>query len=92
MITAKSTWINGDTPIDHRQPRPRSAAVRPTTVSSSQPRERLRWGLSGAEAILKVRALRGNGDFVTYRRYHLAQERCRVHESRYLNGHIPQAA
>jgi hypothetical protein len=37
----KSTWINGDTPIDHRQPRPRSAAVRPTTVSSSQPRERL---------------------------------------------------
>jgi hypothetical protein len=51
-----------------------------------------RWGLSGAEAILKLRALRNNGDFDTYRRYHLAQERRRVHESRYLNGHIPQAA
>jgi hypothetical protein len=51
-----------------------------------------RWGLSGAEAILKLRALRSNGDFDTYWRYHLAQERRRVHESRYLNGHIPQAA
>ena len=37
-------------------------------------------------------ALRSNGDFDTYWRYHLAQERSRVHESRYLNGHIPQAA
>jgi hypothetical protein len=51
-----------------------------------------RWGLSGAEAILKLRALRSNGDFDTYWRYHLAQERRRIHESRYLNGHIPQAA
>ena len=51
-----------------------------------------RWGLPGAEAILKLRALRSNGDFDTYWRYHLAQERRRVHESRYLNGHIPQAA
>ena len=48
-----------------------------------------RWGLSGAEAILKLRALRSNGDFDAYWRYHLAQERRRVHESRYLNGHHP---
>ena len=34
-----------------------------------------RWGLSGAEAILKLRALRSNGDFDAYWRYHLAQER-----------------
>ena len=51
-----------------------------------------RWGLPGAEAILKLRALRSNGDFDAYWRYHLAQERRRVHESRYLNGLIPQAA
>jgi hypothetical protein len=45
-----------------------------------------RWGLPGAEAILKLRALRSNGDFDTYWRYHLEQERRRVHETRYLNG------
>jgi hypothetical protein len=51
-----------------------------------------RWGLPGAEAILKLRALRSNGDFDAYWRYHLAQERRRVHESRYLNGLTRQAA
>jgi hypothetical protein len=51
-----------------------------------------RWGLEGAEAILKLRALRSNKDFDTYRQYHLAQERRRVHESRYANSIIPQAA
>jgi hypothetical protein len=51
-----------------------------------------RWGLPGAEAILKLRALRSNGDFDAYWRYHLEQERRRAHESRYLNGLIPQAA
>ena len=51
-----------------------------------------RWGLPGAEAILKLRALRSNGDFDAYWRYHLDQERRRAHESRYLNGLIPQAA
>jgi hypothetical protein len=50
-----------------------------------------RWGLPGAEAILKLRAIRSNGDFDAYWRYHLAQERRRVHESRYLNGLTPQA-
>lgn len=51
-----------------------------------------RWGLPGAEAILKLRALRSNGDFNAYWRYHLKQERQRVHQTRYLNGLIPQAA
>ena len=51
-----------------------------------------RWGLPGAEAILKLRALRSNGDFDAYRRYHLAQERHRIHESRYRNEVIPHAA
>jgi hypothetical protein len=48
-----------------------------------------RWGLAGAEAILKLRALIANGDFEDYWRYHLAQERHHVHEARYLNHVIP---
>jgi hypothetical protein len=51
-----------------------------------------RWGLEGAEAVLKLRALRSNGDFADYWKFHLAQERRRIHESRYLNGVIPRAA
>jgi len=51
-----------------------------------------RWGLDGAEAVLKLRALRSNGDFDEYWRYHLARERERVHESRYANKVIPRAA
>jgi hypothetical protein len=51
-----------------------------------------RWGLPGAEAILKLRALRSNGDFDTYWRYHLTQEQQRVHRSRYADNVIPHAA
>ena len=51
-----------------------------------------KWGLKGAEAVLKLRALRSNGDFSRYWTYHLAQERRRAHESRYANGVIPRAA
>jgi hypothetical protein len=51
-----------------------------------------RWGLPGAETILKLRAIRSNGDFDDYWRYHLAQERHRVHQSRYAENVIPQAA
>ena len=48
-----------------------------------------RWGLAGAEAILKLRALTTNGDFDAYWRFHLDQEQHRVHNSRYLSGVIP---
>jgi hypothetical protein len=48
-----------------------------------------RWGLPGAEAILKLRALISNGDFDQYWTWHLTQEQQRVHNSRYLNGVIP---
>jgi hypothetical protein len=51
-----------------------------------------RWGLPGAEAILKLRALHSNGDFDAYWRYHLNQERQRVHQARYANRAIPRAA
>ena len=42
-----------------------------------------RWGLAGAEAILKLRATSSNGDFEDYWAWHLAQEHQRVHHSRY---------
>jgi hypothetical protein len=42
-----------------------------------------RWGLEGAEAVLKLRALVGNGDFDNYFTYHLTQEKRRNHDSRY---------
>jgi hypothetical protein len=42
-----------------------------------------RWGLPGAEAILKLRALHSNGDFPEYWHHHLDQEQQRIHRSRY---------
>jgi len=51
-----------------------------------------RWGLCGAEAVLKLRALHSNGDFGDYWRFHLYQERRRVHEKRYADNIVPQAA
>jgi len=48
-----------------------------------------RWGLTGAEAILKLRALRANNDFDEYWRYHLTRERSSIHESRYADNKIP---
>jgi hypothetical protein len=51
-----------------------------------------RWGLHGAEAVLKLRAIRCNGDFDAYWRYHLGQEHRRVHRSRYADNLLPQAA
>lgn len=51
-----------------------------------------RWGLHGAEAVLKLRALRSNDDFDAYWRYHLDEEQRRVHSSRYADNAVPQAA
>ena len=51
-----------------------------------------RWSVEGAEAVLKLRALRKNGDWDRYFSFHLAQERKRVHEARYLNNVVPTAA
>ena len=42
-----------------------------------------RWGLEGAEAILKLRALTASGDFDAYWRYHLRREHERIHHARY---------
>lgn len=51
-----------------------------------------RWSLNGAEAILKLRVVRSNGDFDDYWRFHLSREHERVHRSRYANNVIPMAA
>ena len=42
-----------------------------------------RWGLQGAEAILKLRALIASGDFDAYWRFHLRREHERIHHARY---------
>jgi hypothetical protein len=51
-----------------------------------------RWSLTGAEAVLTLRALISNGDFDEYWTFHLAQEHRRVHASRYALGVIPAPA
>jgi hypothetical protein len=51
-----------------------------------------RWGLEGAEAILKLRALRSNDDWDSYWTFHLNQERHRTHETRYADHALPTAA
>jgi hypothetical protein len=48
-----------------------------------------RWSLRGAEAVLKLRALRSSGDFDEYWAFHLAQERARNHEARYAGQQVP---
>jgi hypothetical protein len=47
-----------------------------------------RWGLDGAEAILKLRALTANGDFDAYWRYHLRKEHERIRGARYRESLI----
>jgi hypothetical protein len=42
-----------------------------------------RWGLAGAEAVLKLRALISNGDFDAYYAWHLQREHQRIHQPRY---------
>ena len=51
-----------------------------------------RWSTEGAEAVLKLRAVRTNGDFETYWHHHLQREQTRIHASRYADNVIPAAA
>ncbi|WP_436846894.1 ISKra4 family transposase [Streptomyces atratus] len=50
-----------------------------------------RWGLSGAKAVLKLRAPRSNGDFDTYWAWQETQEFTRNHQARYRDTLIPAA-
>lgn len=49
-----------------------------------------RWSLAGAEAVLRLRALRASGDFDEYWRFHEQQAYQRNHASRYAHGVVPQ--
>jgi hypothetical protein len=48
-----------------------------------------RWGVLGAEAVLKLRALSVSGDFDDYWAFHLDCEHQRNHVAAYANGTIP---
>jgi len=50
-----------------------------------------RWGLDGAEAILKLRALIASGDLDAYWRYHLRREHERIHHAKYRDSYVPAA-
>lgn len=49
-----------------------------------------RWGLDGAEAVLRLRALKSSGDFDAYWAFHEQQELRRNHLSRYAHETIPK--
>jgi hypothetical protein len=48
-----------------------------------------RWSLGGAEAVLRLRALRASGDFDDYWAFHLEREHERNHLRRYADGQPP---
>jgi hypothetical protein len=48
-----------------------------------------RWSLSGAEAVLRLRAIRASGDFDAYGEFHLTQEPTRDHAERYADATVP---
>jgi hypothetical protein len=48
-----------------------------------------RWTLAGAEAILRLRALRASGDFDAYWLVHLREEQRRNHAVHYADATIP---
>jgi hypothetical protein len=47
------------------------------------------WSMNGAEAVLRLRALRASGDFDDYWAFHLVKEHDRTHRSRYATGDVP---
>jgi hypothetical protein len=48
-----------------------------------------RWSLDGAEAVLRLRALKASGDLDHYWQFHLQQEYERQHKSHYADGKVP---
>lgn len=49
-----------------------------------------RWGLTGAEAVLRLRALRSSNDFDAYWQFHEQQEYERNHASHYADHRVPE--
>jgi len=57
-------------------------------VKDRMDRTGARWSLQGAEAVLRLRALRSSGDFAAYWRFHEAQEYRRCHVAQYADGQV----
>ena len=49
-----------------------------------------RWSLTGAEAVLRLRALRARDDFDAYWQFNEQQEYERNHASHYADHHVPE--
>lgn len=58
-------------------------------VKDRMDRTGARWSLTGAEAVLRLRAVRASGDFDAYWDFHLAQEHARNHQTRFADGKVP---
>jgi hypothetical protein len=58
-------------------------------VKDRMDRTGARWSLTGAEAVLRLRAIRASKDFDAYWAFHLEQDRTRNHASRYEDGKVP---
>ena len=58
-------------------------------VKDRMDRTGARWSLTGAEAVLRLRAIRVSNDFDAYWAFHLEQDKQRNHASRYEDGKIP---
>lgn len=58
-------------------------------VNDRMARGGARWTLEGAEAVLRLRALRASNDFDAYWEFHLREELRRNHIERYADGRLP---
>jgi hypothetical protein len=58
-------------------------------VKDRMDRTGARWSLKGAEAVLRLRAIRASGDFDAYWTFHLERERARNHDALYDGGQAP---
>ena len=58
-------------------------------VKDRMDRTGARWSLTGAEAVLRLRALRASGDFDAYWTFHLEEDHRRNHAARYEDATIP---
>lgn len=58
-------------------------------VKDRMDRTGARWSLTGAEAVLRLRAVRASGDFDAYWQFHLECDNTRNHASRYEDGVLP---
>ena len=58
-------------------------------INDRMDRTGARWGLKGAEAVLKLRSLYASGDLEDYWTFHERQEQQRNHSSRYADQKLP---